>query len=78
MKKTLHTSVKILEKILFKNSVLRLVTEVRIWLAFKIMPPDLAHFMYLVLYKLSDKYVKMDDKKKEKISTLHIDFETNE
>lgn len=47
----------------------------RLWIGFKILPKDLSNLMFIVLSKIEAEYEKMDSDKKDKISSLTIDFE---
>ena len=78
MKTIINTTLTSLKYILFPEKGGPYLAEFRVWLAFKIMPKDLANFMLLILNKLSDKYEKMDQKNKQKISTLLVDFDFSE
>lgn len=53
-------------------------TSFRLWLGMKILPKDFSNFVILVLSKLGTEYEKLDSEKKEKISSLNIDFEYRE
>ena len=78
MKDVIYKSLTTLKNILLAENKRHYLANFRLWLAFEIMPGDVAHLLLIILNKLSDKYEKMDKNTKQKISTLYVDFDFSE
>ena len=61
--------------ILFKENLSSIITQIRLWLAFKLLPKDFANLFKILVSTLSKKYEQLDSEKKSKITSLTIDFE---
>jgi hypothetical protein len=64
--------------LLFQENPSTLWIRFRLWLAFKLIPKDMSNFIDIVLSKLNVEYEKLDSEKRNKISSLRIDFEFRE
>lgn len=64
--------------LIFGKSAISMVTGMRMAVAQFIMPKDMRVFMDLILDKLNREYESLDTAKKDKISTLVINFEFRE
>lgn len=62
-------------QILFTENPSAWITNFRLWLGMKILPKDFSNFTVIIISKLGLEYEKLDSEKREKISSLKIDFE---
>lgn len=53
-------------------------TNFRVWIGLKILPKDLSNFILILISKIGLEYEKLESEKKEKISSIEIDFETRD
>lgn len=67
-----------MKHLLFNEGASTFWIELRLWIAFKILPKQFANFFELVASKLEMEYEKLDSDKKDKITSLVIDFEFRE
>jgi len=70
--------IKRISHLLFSEDIPKTWTKFRLWIAFHILPKDLANFMLMIITKLELEYEKLDSEKRDKISSLSIDFEFRE
>lgn len=52
--------------------------NVRFWIGLWILPKDVSNFTQLILSKMSDDIQKMDSEKRNKITSIKVDFEFRE
>jgi len=45
-----------------------------VWLGLKILPKDLSNFVLLLISKVGLEYEKLEPEKRDKISSIEIDF----
>jgi hypothetical protein len=67
-----------INNLIFGKSAVSTITTLRMKIAHLIMPKDMRVFMELILDRLNRQYEALDDKKKDKISTLIISFDFRE
>jgi len=65
-------------QILFRENPSAAWTNFRIWLGMKLLPKDFSNFVTILISKLGMEYEKLDSEKRDKISSLKIDFEYRE
>lgn len=70
--------IKRISHLLFSEDIPKTWIRFRLWIAFQILPKDLSNFVVMVISKLEREYEKLDSEKKDKISSLTIDFEFRE
>lgn len=73
--KKFFEELKKINHILFKENFSDVLIQIRLWLAFKLLPKDFANLFKLLISTLSKKYDELDSEKKSKITSLTIDFE---
>ena len=56
----------------------KLWTRFRFWLALKLLPKDFSNFFDIVISKLDMEYENLEPEKRDKITSLIIDFEFRE
>lgn len=49
--------------------------NIRFWIGLWILPKDVSNFTQIILSKMSDDIQKMDKQKREKITSIRLDFE---
>lgn len=64
--------------ILFRENPSAVWTNFRLWLGMKLLPKDFSNFVIIIVSKLGMEYEKLDSEKRERISSLKIDFEYRE
>jgi hypothetical protein len=67
-----------INNLIFGKNAVSTITTLRMKIAHLIMPKDMRVFMELILDRLNRQYEALDDKKKDKISTLIISFDFRE
>lgn len=67
-----------LNNLIFGKSAVSAITTIRMKVAKLIMPKDMRIFMDLILNRLNREYEALDASKKDKISTLIINFDFRE
>lgn len=50
-------------------------TNFRLWLGLKILPKDFSNFILILISKVGLEYEKLEPEKRDKISSIEIDFE---
>lgn len=63
---------------LFHEDPSKLWIRVRFWIALKLLPKDFSNFFGIVISKLNMEYENLEPEKKEKITSLKIDFDFRE
>jgi len=51
------------------------IGSIRFWLGLWILPKDVSNFTEIILSKMADDIQKMDSKKRDKITSIRLDFE---
>jgi hypothetical protein len=55
-----------------------MIGNLRFWFGLWILPNDVSKFTHLILSKMSDDIQKMDSEKRNKITSIRVDFEFRE
>lgn len=66
--------VTILSRHLFRG-LNTMIGNLRLWIGLWILPKDVSKFTNLILSKMSDDLQKMDSTKRNKITSIRLDFE---
>lgn len=65
-------------RFLFDDDASKLWIRFRFWLALKLLPKDFSNFFEIVISKLDSQYENLEPEKRDKITSLVIDFEFRE
>lgn len=65
-------------RFLFDDDTSKLWIRFRFWLALKLLPKDFSNFFEIVISKLDSQYENLEPEKRDKITSLVIDFEFRE
>lgn len=49
-------------------------TNFRLWLGLKLLPKDFSNFIFILIAKVGMEYDKLEPEKRDKISSIEIDF----